>query len=1001
MPRARPPDGRCLANATSSLFPFLAPRAVVESPFPRAQSRWAPGTAGNISAEKNSIDRGGSTRASDSRLYAQPASTCPISPLRTCCGPQGVRGAPRLRATNPRLSQYADISTIVRSQVRNYATTRAERRARNVSHKALRKFRVEPRKERAVGLTKTHEIGFNISLVPARQYFGKQRARSDKSGGRIIQTMRRKAKEPKKNTQDGCGSEGIGFERKSPCQIHVPLSRDKTGNAPIASEAVLTDSRRRKALKRTTAVFQRYMSKRESTGRTILALDGQYRSLTRRLLNYRRIGPDSYFTGVQGADLTPRDILMWGLAALDRRVYPGVRRSSHSLELRHDQRCNDWITRLWQGVEIGGDERLYQNWMDMGPELQMESWHLILLDLLDRRPLRALRFLKVLGQTLPSSHAIFLADAFEHLARRYTSNLLGGQGSEKTKPYSASAWKTNQLGSGARKDFLTTFWQVIGPHLGRKKHLCSQDLLLNIARLATIDDLKVVFDQMVEKKVCILFHTLLSYSNIFAKNGEHQYALRCLNLIVEKMPNLASEHTVGNKMFAWSCALILRRSLQDRDSYHMTSSIVAEFLRFGVRLDTSLYNVVMQNAMDAKDHATAFNVYNLLKREGLKPDEYTYNIMLHGCTLQDDPVVFNDFAEHCRHKALELRDPYLATNCLFYTARISSHDTFNAATERKMLDMYWNLFQSSPLTPFLGSSPSLREGLLPPTIPAVFMVLQAMIRNASNTSNDSVWHMYQYFIRIIQEGKHPVLNELSKGTYIWNAFLLAFCNGQQFGNASHLIKMLSESKDPILKLPKPDITSWNIFLAAFFKTEQLEAAERVFDIMRSRGIEPDQFTYSTLVLGYARAQHLGKVSQVLPYLDQKVTLAPMLLSALAKMQQRGDLMRRLEETRVLREQDEQRKANDKKRELEERWTLQPNKYTIRFYKASPKKKVPIVPRATSTTDTPELSQNIYNGSSTPQVDKPLSIEKQEDGWNPSVSAGLQRRRMKERRTRRT
>ncbi|KAF2117531.1 hypothetical protein BDV96DRAFT_489521 [Lophiotrema nucula] len=904
MPRARPPDARCLANATFPLLPFLAPRAFVESPFRRTGPGWVSGTAGSVPEKEDTVTIKKGSRLPDSRCNTQNIRTEPARrPLQSSFSAHCSRGVSLLHSSRGLSPRYADIFAFARGQVRNYATKRAERRARKVGRsQALRLIRAEPSKEGVVT-------------------------------GKIM-------------------------------------------------HAVLAEHRRRKALKLTAARFKQYMSRRQIRDTETLALDGRYRSLTRRLFNYRRMGPGVFYTGVQESNLAPEGNLAWGLAALDRRVYPGVRRSCHFLELRHDVRCNDWISRLWQGVEIDGEERLYQNWIDMGDDLRNESWHLILLDLLDRRPSRALQFLKVLGQTLADSHAIFLVDAFEHLARRVNTKA----------PSTLVAEKTQQF-DHQREQFVPAFWHTIGPHLERYSHLCSQDLLLNIARLATLEDLKTTFDHLVEKNVFLKYYTLLSYANIFAEHGEHQYALRCLNTIVKTMHKSQAAHTVGDKLFGWSCALILRKSLKDPDSYHMTSSIVAEFLRFGVKLDTLLYNVIIHNAMDAKDHATAFNVYNLLEIEGLEADEYTYNIMLHGCTVQDDPTMFREFAEYCRQKALGSRDPYLATNYLFYVARTSSLDTFSAASGRKVLDTFNDCFQSGALAPFLGSSPALKEGLLAPTIPAVFMVLQTMIKNAFTTGNQSVLDMYRHFIRIIQDGKFPILNELARGTYIWNAFLLAFCKGQQFANASHLIKMLSESKDPTLKLPQPDLISWNIFLAAFFKTDQVEAAERVFEIMRSRGVEPDQFTYSTLVLGYARAQHLGKVGQVLPFLDQKTQLAPILLSALAKMQQRGELMRRLEDSRVLRDRDEQRKTEDKQRVQEERWALRRlNQGTMRFSKPGQQKKGPRNSNSIEE-NTSESKAKIHNALSTDEKDDTPSREKEHD-WKPTGTAHVRLRSLK-------
>jgi pentatricopeptide repeat protein len=64
-------------------------------------------------------------------------------------------------------------------------------------------------------------------------------------------------------------------------------------------------------------------------------------------------------------------------------------------------------------------------------------------------------------------------------------------------------------------------------------------------------------------------------------------------------------------------------------------------------------------------------------------------------------------------------------------------------------------------------------------------------------------------------------------------------------------------------LPKPSVHTWTILLKAFMSHNQPRAAEKVLAMMRSRGIEPNQITWNTLLHGYAKMQDVQKTVDVI------------------------------------------------------------------------------------------------------------------------------------------
>jgi pentatricopeptide repeat protein len=156
-----------------------------------------------------------------------------------------------------------------------------------------------------------------------------------------------------------------------------------------------------------------------------------------------------------------------------------------------------------------------------------------------------------------------------------------------------------------------------------------------------------------------------------------------------------------------------------------------------------------------------------------------------------------------------------------------------------------------------------------------------------------------------------VLGELAKGPWIWNAFLYAFCLESQFASASQLIKNMTDGKP--VGIPQPNVYSWNIFMQAFFKTSQVRPAERIYEIMRSRGIEPDQYTHGVLLRGYAKAQNIEKIGEVMGNIENAQQLDPILLQALTRVQDRKKLMLVLEHAGAAKKEKAKREAEEKAR----------------------------------------------------------------------------------------
>ncbi|OAK96054.1 hypothetical protein IQ06DRAFT_231221 [Phaeosphaeriaceae sp. SRC1lsM3a] len=615
--------------------------------------------------------------------------------------------------------------------------------------------------------------------------------------------------------------------------------------------------------------------------------NGQYRSLCRRIVNLQRWNETQLDLNERRGNAKVSFALVRAFAALDRTLYPGIGQHTRKIIIKHDARCPKLSAQLFRGTTRQSVRQVWEKWMALKMTFRQAIYQRLLVYLLDRKPACALQFIQVLSHDhlLRGTKIETIADGLGHLSKLHKRGIYDIR----------QEW--DQDTSIVKQNFVATFVAIFERSLAVQRKACSQDLLYNLATIATGKDLKKVWASLSKHRAYMGYDTILHYANSFAKAGDNASALQCLEQLKTIQGSASWEVTSDRQRLRWTCALILRESMRKSQDYHETPSIVATIVGLGIQMDILLYNVVMHNAMEARDYSTAFKVYNTLEDNGLEADKHTYSILLHGCTGQNDPAIFSQFAQHCADVALESRDPWLATDYLYYlyVCRHKNSDKAQTVSYTSATDM---LADTTTLVP-------------PPA--ATYIMLQAEIQEALAASTRRVSALYDRFKSLVQEGSNPALAKLARDPIIWNAFLLAFCHKQQFASASQLLKDMTKGST------KPNIYSWNIFMQAFFKTGQVQAAERVFEIMRSRGVDPDQFTYGVLLRGYAKTQQVERIGEIMQHTDAEQEMEPDLLRALAQITNRNLLMSTLEEVRLGKEMEAQERAAVEAEEEKKRW----------------------------------------------------------------------------------
>ncbi|KAH7094808.1 hypothetical protein FB567DRAFT_13844 [Paraphoma chrysanthemicola] len=672
--------------------------------------------------------------------------------------------------------------------------------------------------------------------------------------------------------------------------------------------------------------------------------DGQYRSIRRRILNLQQWNLVQYDFAPKFPGARQRASAQEAIAALDRSVYSTVGRHTRKIVVKHDPRCARWSANLFKDSAKHELHQTWLTWMSWDISTRKRAYQRLLVYLLDRRPGRAMQFIHMIANDplLRDGKTELIADALAYLSKLHVNGAYSRNGS----------WSLDK--TAVRRSFVPAFFHIYRKAVAGHRYACSQDLLFNITKLADASDLRRVFDCLVEHKAFLGFETLLHYGNAFAKAGDFQCALQCLDMVKAMRQSANWDAICDQDKLRWTCALILRRSMAEGQNYHQTPVIVAAIVRLGIKMDILLYNIVMHNAMEAGDYATAFKVYNALDSNGLKADRFTHSIMLHGCASQSNPALFSQFAHHCADVAETTEDPWLATEYLYYLYIRHQNDADKSQTLALLRHTFSRFFTSKPwellndrlrmstltnqITPSLTQDPLT---LTPPTV-AVYLVLQAQIQMTQTGGPQQLQDLYQRFRSLVQGKSDPTLTKLGKLPIAWNAFLLAFCHLQQFASASQLIKDMTDGS------PQPNIYSWNIFMQAFFKTGQVQAAERVFGILRSRGIDPDQYTYGVMLRGYAKAQHIERIGLTMEHIDAEGEMHPDLLRSLARVPNRNELMLTLEKARVRKEAKEALKTQEEAEAERKEWE-QP-RLLLDEQEAVDKSAIPLSPIESSRTE---------------------------------------------------
>ncbi|PIA93160.1 hypothetical protein CB0940_05224 [Cercospora beticola] len=384
-----------------------------------------------------------------------------------------------------------------------------------------------------------------------------------------------------------------------------------------------------------------------------------------------------------------------------------------------------------------------------------------------------------------------------------------------------------------------------------------------LTNYCTDEALSALYDDMKKHHYArVNWRTWLRFAASFSKREKGAQALDALF----ETKNAGAD--VDGEEFYKVCSTLLRRAVSFPGGLRACVRIVESLLKLGLTLNNTIANIIMLNAVEARDLNTAMEIYHSLRDHGLQPDAYTFAILLKGCkTRIDNAEMLNETIRDAISGINVLEAPVVATEILHCLALHHTKHNLNKAF-LTVADAYAQLFSLGPLR-LVGLLPEKLSQIddttrRPQPRPQDISIMLATYLEQSASISDSTTRAYDLWQRVkhaIESGQEPFASMIQTD-HIFNAFLGSFTKTKQgLLHAAEIIKYMQLPNEPNAKYQqiRPTVQTWSIFVHGFSRHGQLHLADQILAYMRGKGIEPNQVTYNSLLVGYAARQDLDGV----------------------------------------------------------------------------------------------------------------------------------------------
>ncbi|KAI9811614.1 MAG: hypothetical protein M1827_005363 [Pycnora praestabilis] len=424
----------------------------------------------------------------------------------------------------------------------------------------------------------------------------------------------------------------------------------------------------------------------------------------------------------------------------------------------------------------------------------------------------------------------------------------------------------------------------------------SQKTIYLLIKHSRKEQTRNLFTTLILRNIPLHENTLLHFAVAFARDEDFQRSVDIMKSMLTLNADLSSPK------FLSVCSTVIRLAAAEGDQYTRSSEILTEFLEVGLRPNLRLFNVVMLMALKAGDWQNGWRLHDMMKWNGLQPDEYTYAILMKYANERGDSESIEriiNIVEKSEHLA---RSPMVLHQILM-GIYILRRKNLNLSPFYAMLSMYQKLFSSKPLQD-LGLIQKSTPGLSPPPEILGTMILAFLRTKIDPSRKASAYEKYHEHVR----SGHPLISPLAETDHTSNAFLKALGHTrgtlylcprivEHMLKSTHVLHPLSKTESRQIRQAEPTIQTWSILSAAFIRHGQRRAAEKVIEMMRNRGQQPNKVTWNALIWGYANMQDVNGVIDAMTRMDKENwTIDAFTLKGLAQLRDRQALLNAFDKT---------------------------------------------------------------------------------------------------------
>ncbi|KAF9357557.1 hypothetical protein BGX26_003502 [Mortierella sp. AD094] len=363
-------------------------------------------------------------------------------------------------------------------------------------------------------------------------------------------------------------------------------------------------------------------------------------------------------------------------------------------------------------------------------------------------------------------------------------------------------------------------------------------LIRTFQRHGDLDGAFRVFRSMITDRVKPDQYTFSSILSLFASRGDAEGAEGFWNEMI-------NTHKVVPNAYAYGSMMHVYCMTEDMLS---AQTVYREMIQAGILPNEVIFGTLLNAYARRGDLTQMLSIYDAMRAEGLKPNSYIYSNLLFGLVKDGDMGAARRLFEN-------MEEDGFGNNVLAQTILMKGY--LDQGNFKESQEVYKNMLRSGLIPNFMTYATLLqahaRRGETKEAQDFLnkIMMSRGLVVVGSEDEEVDGDEMTKLGIHQSQDRAEPTsADELGKDSS---------SAGSQEG---HLSSLGTERKPlKISAKPKP-LMAFTPLLDAYAKESDMLAANRMFEEIKSRGLQPNTITYTILMDGYRRAGDVDSVLRI-------------------------------------------------------------------------------------------------------------------------------------------